>query len=57
MMGCKRSVENCLNWEIYVQGFVWFVLIFTARISSGITNPADGKSGAQAYMFFFVLFG
>ncbi|XP_057487291.1 protein STRUBBELIG-RECEPTOR FAMILY 3-like isoform X2 [Actinidia eriantha] len=41
MMGRKRSVENCLNWEIYVQGFVWFVLIFTARISSGITNPAD----------------
>ncbi|GFS41069.1 STRUBBELIG-receptor family 3 [Actinidia rufa] len=37
-MGHKRSAENCLNW---VQGFVWFVLIFTARISGGITNPSD----------------
>ncbi|PSS16296.1 Protein STRUBBELIG-RECEPTOR FAMILY 3 like [Actinidia chinensis var. chinensis] len=37
-MGHKRSAENCLDW---IQGFVWFVLIFTARISSGITNPAD----------------
>ncbi|XP_057505662.1 protein STRUBBELIG-RECEPTOR FAMILY 3-like [Actinidia eriantha] len=37
-MGRKRSIENCLNW---VQGFMWFVLIFTARISSGITNPSD----------------
>ncbi|GFZ05617.1 STRUBBELIG-receptor family 3 [Actinidia rufa] len=40
-MGRKKSAVNCLNWEIYVQGFVWFVLIFTARISRGITNPAD----------------
>uniref|UniRef100_A0A5B6Z074 Protein kinase domain-containing protein n=1 Tax=Davidia involucrata TaxID=16924 RepID=A0A5B6Z074_DAVIN len=40
-MGGKRSAINCLNLEIYAKVFVGFMLIYTARISRGYTNPGD----------------
>ncbi|KAH8490462.1 hypothetical protein H0E87_022846 [Populus deltoides] len=41
-MGVKRSGKRvCLNLEIYGKFFIGFVLICTARISVGVTNPSD----------------
>jgi hypothetical protein len=43
-MGVKRSGKRvCLNLEIYGKFFIGFVLICTARISVGVTNPSDGN--------------
>lgn len=55
-MGLKRSAISWLNLEIYVHFFVWFVLVSAARNSLGDTNPADGKSGLDRFLSFFVLF-
>ena len=43
-MGGKGSALDYLNWEIYAQAFVGFILIYVTQVSRGYTNPGDGKS-------------
>lgn len=43
-MGVKRSGKRQdLSLEIYGKFFIGFVLICTARIAVGVTNPSDGN--------------
>lgn len=44
LMAGKGSALDCLNWEIYAQAFVGFILIYMNQVSRGYTNPGDGKS-------------
>ena len=43
-MGVKRSGKReDLNLEIHGKFFIGFVLICTAGIAVGVTNPSDGN--------------
>lgn len=55
-MGMERSNVECINWKIYVEAFVGFMLIWAAGISVALTNPGDGKLSFWLFSLFFSLF-
>ncbi|KAK9266368.1 hypothetical protein L1049_001636 [Liquidambar formosana] len=55
LMGLKKSAMGYLNFEIYAQVFVGFVLIAMARISLAYTNPIDAMAIQGCWLLLAIL--